>query len=488
MRIGIFGCTADPFTEAHAAIVGKVLAQNLVDRVIIAPTIVDWHREGKTSWLDDDQKCELIKLMLENDPTMKSLPLLRIGYYDIWDKDFKLRRVCKGNPALEEKYVKSHRFIDTLVDIIQDKEWNYVGDKKNNEYYVILGTDSYINFKTWGMWQEIPKLAKLIVIKNRNGVELPPDDPSVPCAWKLSIDEKHERVSASHIREEWMSRGFEAYKKWLIDGFKASDERKDEELLHTPIFDVVRAPKLSNGLAPIKVKAPDWVTIIVKKDKQLLTEKQLRYGSGTVVEEFPCGMVEKGEDPLEAAKRELREETGYTILDDSCIVKLGETNPNPAFMTNKMHYFYISLDGLEENVGYLVDSQKLDEHEQIQFEFVDEKEFIVRTVEKAQRGEIPVPAILLSALALWAGYDDAYFSSLVKSLESTERKEKARAEDKAMAIEAPEMKSEDEILAEIRQEYLDSHDLGPDEYDLEYQQMVDDANDPELNTPAFDHY
>lgn len=35
------------------------------------------------------------------------------------------------------------------------------------------------------------------------------------------------------------------------------------------------------------------------------------------------------------------------------------------------------------------------------------------------------------------------------------------------------------VEAAIAREYLESHDLGPDEYDLQYQQMVDDANDLE---------
>lgn len=33
------------------------------------------------------------------------------------------------------------------------------------------------------------------------------------------------------------------------------------------------------------------------------------------------------------------------------------------------------------------------------------------------------------------------------------------------------------VEAAIAREYLASHDLGPDEYDLQYRQMVDDAND-----------
>ena len=62
MKIGIFGGTFDPFTEAHAAIVAKLLGATgnrfdkpLVDKVVVAPTIVEYHREGKIPWLADEQ-------------------------------------------------------------------------------------------------------------------------------------------------------------------------------------------------------------------------------------------------------------------------------------------------------------------------------------------------------------------------------------------------------------------------------------------------
>ena len=397
MRVGIFGCTADPFTEAHAAIVGEALAQDLVDRVIIAPTIVDWHREGKTSWLNDGQKCELINIMLENDPRIKALPLLRIGYWEIWDKDFKLREICKTSHMLEEKYVKGHRFIDTLVEIIKSKEWNFVGDKKDNEYYVILGTDSFLNFKSWGMWQEIPKLAKLIVVKGRDNANIPPSTSELPYIG-LSIASKYANVSASKIRKKWMSKGFEAYKKWVVSNFeKDKPHEENDKLLHTPIFDVVKGKKAKTGLEPILVNAPDWVTFIVEKDGKFLVEKQYRYGSGSTVEEFPCGMVEKDEDPLDAAIRELEEETGYRVINKEDVVKLGEVNPNPAFMTNTMHYFYISLDESK----FEKTKQKLDEHEKLKFYFKSADNFCEQALDAASTGKHKVPAMLVTALALF---------------------------------------------------------------------------------------
>lgn len=57
---------------------------------------------------------------------------------------------------------------------------------------------------------------------------------------------------------------------------------------------------------------PDWVNVIaITKDGQFVMERQYRHGLGVHSTELPCGVMEKGEDPLEAAKRELFEETGY---------------------------------------------------------------------------------------------------------------------------------------------------------------------------------
>lgn len=57
---------------------------------------------------------------------------------------------------------------------------------------------------------------------------------------------------------------------------------------------------------------PDWVNVIaITEDGQFVMERQYRHGLGKTCFEIPAGVIEKGETPLEAAKRELMEETGY---------------------------------------------------------------------------------------------------------------------------------------------------------------------------------
>lgn len=82
-------------------------------------------------------------------------------------------------------------------------------------------------------------------------------------------------------------------------------------------------------------RTPDWVTIVPElpegDSSNFLMVRQFRHGSGTLSMEFPAGVVDPGEEPLQAAVRELREETGYTADE---LILIGEINPNPAFMCN----------------------------------------------------------------------------------------------------------------------------------------------------------
>ena len=64
--------------------------------------------------------------------------------------------------------------------------------------------------------------------------------------------------------------------------------------------------------------------------------KQYRYAYGKEVLEIPAGKLEAGEDPLNAAKRELKEETGVSAEK---FEKIAEVYPSPGY-TNEIIYIY----------------------------------------------------------------------------------------------------------------------------------------------------
>jgi len=134
----------------------------------------------------------------------------------------------------------------------------------------------------------------------------------------------------------------------------------------------------------------DWAIVIpvieTPKGKQFLMVWQWRHGSQCLSLEFPGGVFNPGENAEEAAARELHEETGYKA---GKIKKLGDFSPNPAIMSNTVHFF------LAED---LIDTGKrnLDEDEYVEVELVNAEEVI------KGMGRAPyVHALMGTALSLY---------------------------------------------------------------------------------------
>ncbi len=82
------------------------------------------------------------------------------------------------------------------------------------------------------------------------------------------------------------------------------------------------------------------VIVALKNEDTILLVKQYRYPLKRVNLELPAGKLEIGEDPDEACKRELEEETGYRAKSWK---SLGFINTTPGICTEKL-YLYLAKD------------------------------------------------------------------------------------------------------------------------------------------------
>lgn len=101
---------------------------------------------------------------------------------------------------------------------------------------------------------------------------------------------------------------------------------------------------------------PPWVNVLaITTERKAVLIRQYRHGLGAVSWELPAGVLEPGEPLLEAARRELLEETGY---GGGVWTPLMELSPNPAIQTNLSYSFL--ADGVT-----LATTQQLDPTEEI---------------------------------------------------------------------------------------------------------------------------
>jgi len=117
--------------------------------------------------------------------------------------------------------------------------------------------------------------------------------------------------------------------------------KKEDKALSTPVFEVCRqtclSPKDGRDKEFTVLKARDWAQVLaVTPEGRALLVRQFRQGSRTLSLELPGGVIEEGQSPLEAARRELMEETGYSA---AAWRQLAAFRPNPAIQNNTAYLF-----------------------------------------------------------------------------------------------------------------------------------------------------
>lgn len=174
----------------------------------------------------------------------------------------------------------------------------------------------------------------------------------------------------------------------LTEKTLSSEEIFNGKILHVR-RDVVELPNGKEAFREV-VDHPGGVCILAldREDRALLVS-QFRYPYKEVLRELPAGKLEYGEDPAEAARRELREETGAVAGD---FRPLGELYPSPGYC-GEIIRMYLARDLTFGNTDP-------DEDEFLNLERVDFHTLVDQVLSGELRDAKTVAAVLKAKLLL----------------------------------------------------------------------------------------
>ena len=139
------------------------------------------------------------------------------------------------------------------------------------------------------------------------------------------------------------------------------------------------------------VELPDFCNmVIVTKEERIVLVRQYRYPIDQTTYELAGGIIEKDENPADAALREMEEETGYSSNEVEYLFKAAA---NPALMNNTAYFF------LAKNAEK-IESTNFDALEDIDVVSFSKEEFIQLLHENKLQHGVQLGAVYESMIRL----------------------------------------------------------------------------------------
>ena len=131
--IGIYGGSFDPVHLGHLQTATSIKNELSIDRLFMLPCSVPVHKNSL------------------NYTSKERLQMLNLAIKEFTSLEIDTREILRGGNSF---------MIDTLLDLKESF--------KDETICLVIGMDSFINFKTWKNWDEFSKLVHLAVLP-RNG-------------------------------------------------------------------------------------------------------------------------------------------------------------------------------------------------------------------------------------------------------------------------------------------------------------------------------
>ena len=150
--IGIYGGSFDPVHLGHLKTATSIKNELGIERLFLLPCYEPVHKQSLN--YSSEQRLEMLSLAIQDFPEL----------------EIDTREILREGSSF---------MIDTLIELVE--EFN------NHTICLIIGMDSFINFKTWKQWDEFADLVHMVVLP-RSGDQ--PDKKSLD-TFDLAKDKEH---------------------------------------------------------------------------------------------------------------------------------------------------------------------------------------------------------------------------------------------------------------------------------------------------------